>query len=152
MLPRGAPGTEIGKHLQTVGQEIGVTTGRKRRCGWLDVVVLQYSNLINGYAGLNITKLDCLDELDEIKLGVAYELDGKLLPRGQMPARLQDLERVKVVYETIKGWKTSICKCKSYRDLPENAKLYIKRIEELVQVPVSWIGNGPDREAMLMKE
>jgi len=103
MVPRGAPGTEIGKILQTVGAEIGVTTGRKRRCGWLDAVVLRYSHAVNGYSALNVTKLDVLDSLPEVKIGVAYALDGKTLPEGAFPSRLEDLARVQVVYETMPG-------------------------------------------------
>jgi len=149
MLPRGAPGTDIGHILQTIGAEIGVTTGRKRRCGWLDAAVLRYSHAINGYAQLNLTKLDVMDSLDEVKIGVAYELDGKILPEGALPARLEDLGKVKVIYETMPGWKTSIAQCKTYKDLPIQARKYIERIEHLVGVPVSWIGTGPGREEMV---
>lgn len=151
MVPRGAPGTEVGRLMQTVGAEIGVTTGRKRRCGWLDVVVLQYSHMINGYTSLNITKLDVLNDLDELKLGVAYELDGKTLPRGAVPALLKDLARVKVVYESMPGWKCSLAQARTYDDLPPAAKRYLNRIEQLVGVPIVWVGTGQGREQMLVK-
>ncbi|KAF9185731.1 phosphoribosylaminoimidazole carboxylase ade2 [Haplosporangium sp. Z 767] len=139
---------EIGEYLQTVGFEVGVTTGRKRRCGWLDMVVVNYSTIINGYTSLNITKLDILDQLDEIKVGVAYKADGKVLEG--FPANLALLERVEVVYETMPGWKTDISKCRTFEDLPVNAQKYIRRIEELCGVPVEWIGVGVDRDDMVV--
>jgi len=151
MRIRGDFETDIGRHMQIVGQEIGVTTGRKRRCGWLDLVVLKYSHGINGYAGLNITKLDVLDQLKEVKLGVAYEIDGVRLPDGQMPARLTDLAKVKVVYESMPGWQKDITKVTNYADLPVQARNYVERIEQIVGVKVSWVGVGPGREAMLLR-
>ncbi|KAG0332639.1 hypothetical protein BG000_009858 [Podila horticola] len=139
---------EIGEYLQTVGFEVGVTTGRKRRCGWLDMVVVNYSTIINGYTSINITKLDILDQLDEIKIGVAYKVDGKILEG--FPANLSLLERVEVVYETVPGWKTDISKCRTFEDLPVNAQSYIRRIEALCGVPVEWIGVGVDRNDMVV--
>jgi len=151
MRLRGDFETDIGRHMQVVGQEIGVTTGRKRRCGWLDLVVLKYSHAVNGYAGLNLTKLDVLDQLKEVKLGTAYEIDGVRLPDGQMPARLADLAKVKVVYETMQGWQKDITKITKYSDLPLEARNYVERIEQIVGVKVSWVGVGPGREAMLLR-
>ncbi|CAN6613779.1 adenylosuccinate synthetase [Trichomonascus vanleenenianus] len=140
---------EVGEHLQTVGAEFGVTTGRKRRCGWLDLVVLKYSTLINGYTSLNITKLDVLDQLPELKVAVAYKHNGKTL--DLFPEDLRVVEQVEVVYETLPGWSEDISKCKTYDELPENAKKYVEYIEEFVGVPVEWIGVGPGRDAMLTK-
>ncbi|KAF9432477.1 phosphoribosylaminoimidazole carboxylase ade2 [Entomortierella beljakovae] len=139
---------EIGEFLQSVGFEVGVTTGRKRRCGWLDMVVVNYSTMINGYTSLNITKLDVLDQLDEIKIGVAYKVDGKTLEG--FPANLALLEKVEVVYETLPGWKTDISKCRTFDQLPLNAQKYIRRIEEIGGVPIEWIGVGVDREDMIV--
>lgn len=139
----------VGETLQDVGAEYGVTTGRKRRCGWLDLVVLRYSNLINGYTSLNITKLDVLDKFKEIKVGVAYKLNGKELK--SFPEDLIDLANVEVVYETLPGWETDITKIKSYEDLPENAKKYLDYIENYLQVPIQWVGTGPARDSMLVK-
>lgn len=136
-----------GEHLQRVGAEVGVTTGRKRRCGWLDAVVLQYSNMINGYTSINITKLDVLDELKDIKIATEYRLDGK--PLKTFPGDLDVLARVEVIYETVPGWQTDISKCRKWDDLPANAKSYVRRIEELVGVKVEWIGVGPGRDAMI---
>lgn len=149
---RGAPGTEVGEYLQRVGAEVGVTTGRKRRCGWLDLAALKYSNMLNGYSFLNLTKLDVLDGLDEIKLGVAYEFDGDVLPDGMMPSNLDDLARVQVKYEVMKGWKKDISKVRKYEDLPQEAREYVERIETLVGVKIAWIGVGADREAMLFRD
>ena len=149
MVPTGAEGTDIGRHLQVVGAEIGVTTGRKRRCGWLDVPVIQYGHMINNYQSINLTKLDILDDLDEVKIGVAYKINGTRLLPGQMPSTLEDLYKVEVEYETMPGWKESIENCTDFDSLPDNAKAYVHRIEELVGCHVSWIGTGPGREQMV---
>jgi len=154
MVPDGAPGTEIGRHLQVTGGEIGVTTKRKRRCGWLDIPVVQYGNLLNGYSNngsINITKLDVLDDLEEIKIGTHYKIDGQVLGYGEMPSTLQDLEKVEVVYETMPGWKQSIAHCKTFEELPSEAQHYINRIEELVGCDVTWVGVGVGREDMATK-
>ena len=147
-MPRGAPGTEIGKHLQDVGFEYGVTTGRKRRCGWLDIPVLQYAGLLNGYSSINLTKLDVLNDLDEIKIGVAYQLRGEVLAPGCMPSTLHDLEQVEVVYESMPGWNCDITNCATFGELPTQAQAYVQRIEALLDTPVSWIGTGPGRTEM----
>lgn len=142
---------EVGDQLRKTGGEFGTTTGRPRRCGWLDIPVLQYSHNINGYASLNITKLDVLSDLAEIKIGVSYTLDGKPLPPGRMPANLAEYSRVQVVYETLPGWQCDLSSATSYDQLPENARKFLERIEELVGVPISWIGTGPGREDMITK-
>lgn len=141
---------KVGETLQDVGAEYGVTTGRKRRCGWLDLVVLKYSNLINGYTSLNITKLDVLDKFKEIEVGVAYKLNGKELP--SFPEDLIDLAKVEVVYKKFPGWEQDITGIKKYDDLPENAKNYLKFIEDYLQVPIQWVGTGPARDSMLEKK
>ncbi|KAL6944225.1 Adenylosuccinate synthase [Hanseniaspora osmophila] len=138
-----------GEKLQTIGAEFGVTTGRKRRCGWLDLVVLKYSTWINGYTALNITKLDVLDTFKEIPVGVKYSLKGKELK--SFPEDLLDLGKVEVEYVTLPGWNTDITKIKEYKDLPDNAKAYLKYIEDFVGVPVEWVGTGPARDSMLHK-
>lgn len=139
---------EVGQRLRDIGNEYGVTTKRPRRCGWLDLVVLKWSTMINGYSSIMLTKLDCLDTFDEIKVGVAYKLDGTVIDGH--PARADDqLENVEVVYETLPGWKTSIEKVTSGADLPVNAKKYIKFIEDFIGVKVQWVGVGPAREATI---
>ncbi|KAI9219902.1 putative ADE12-adenylosuccinate synthetase [Blastocladiella britannica] len=138
-----------GEHLQTVGAEFGVTTGRKRRCGWLDTVVLAYSTLINGYTELNLTKLDVLDALPEIAIGVQYihEPTGRVVP--SFPADLGYLGQCKVVYETMPGWMSDISACRTWASLPANAQAYVRKVETLVGVPVAWVGVGPGREALV---
>ena len=138
---------EIGEKLQVYGREFGVTTGRRRRCGWLDLVMCRYSNAINYYTALNLTKLDILDDFDEIKVAVAYRLDGKELE--SFPADLEVLERVEVVYETLPGWKSNTMGAKNWEDLPQNAQKYVEYIEEQIGVPVKWIGTGPKRDHMI---
>jgi len=103
--------------------------------------------MLNDYSSLNITKLDILDDLDEIKIGVEYRIKGKKI--DYMPAQIEELGQVEVVYENLKGWKKDISKITKFDSLPKEAKAYIKRVEELVGVPVSWIGTGPEREAMV---
>ena len=137
---------DIGVHLQEVGAEFGVTTGRRRRCGWLDLVVLKYSNLINGYTALNLTKLDILDNLPTLKIATAYHIDGKPLD-SYFPADLEILAKVEVQYVEMPGWKTSIAEITKYEDLPENCRKYVEFIEDFVGVKVGWIGVGPGRGA-----
>lgn len=138
---------EVGEKLQSVGFEVGVTTGRKRRCGWLDLVVMRYSCMINGYTSLNVTKLDVLDTFPEIKIATSYLLNGT--PLASFPADLSILEQVEVVYETFPGWNTNITKCRSYDDLPANAKTYLSFIEKFLDTKIEWIGVGPGRDAMI---
>lgn len=141
----------VGQELRDVGHEYGTTTGRPRRCGWLDVPVVDYSHQLSNYTSINITKLDVLSGLDEIKIGIAYKIDGKTLPKGMMPSTLIDLAKVEVEYETMAGWKEDISKIAEYSLLPAAARAYVERVEELVGVPVSWIGTGPGREEMVTK-
>ncbi|KAL1960843.1 hypothetical protein VTO42DRAFT_5826 [Malbranchea cinnamomea] len=138
---------EIGEKLQVSGREFGVTTGRRRRCGWLDLVMCRYSHAINHYTALNLTKLDILDDFDEIKVAVAYRLDGKELE--SFPADVEVLEKVEPVYETLPGWKSSTMGAKKWEDLPPNAQKYVEYIEQQVNVPIKWIGTGPARDHMI---
>ncbi|SNX85140.1 probable ADE12 - adenylosuccinate synthetase [Melanopsichium pennsylvanicum] len=138
---------EIGHHLQEVGAEYGTTTGRRRRCGWLDLVMMRYSCLINGYTSLNLTKLDVLDQLKELKIAVGYVVDGKELP--SFPADLEVLAKVEVQYKTLPGWQQDISKATTYEELPENCRHYIEFIEQFLGVKIEWIGVGPARESMI---
>ncbi|KAG2181251.1 hypothetical protein INT43_008834 [Umbelopsis isabellina] len=140
---------DIGEYLQDVGHEYGVTTGRKRRCGWLDLVVMKYSTMINGYTSLNLTKLDILDDIETIKIGINYVLDGKKL--DSFPADLNVLDRIEVEYIEVPGWKQDISKCRKFEDLPVNAQKYVELIEKELGVPVEWIGVGVSRDAMIHK-
>ena len=138
-----------GEQLQSAGREWGVTTGRRRRCGWLDLVVLRLSIQINHYTRLNLTKLDILDGFEEIKVATAYELDGRELEG--FPADLASLEHVVVKYETLKGWKEKTTGVQRWDRLPEKAKEYVEFVERFTQVKVGWIGTGPDREHMITR-
>ncbi|XP_065661068.1 adenylosuccinate synthetase isoform X2 [Hydra vulgaris] len=138
---------ETGTLLQTIGNEVGTNTGRTRRCGWLDLVVVNYTHMINGYTALALTKIDVLDTLKEIKIAIGYKLDGVLLP--SFPANLSILEKVEVVYATLPGWNESLKDIRKFEDLPENARKYIKFIEDYVNVPVKWVSVGKSRDATI---
>jgi len=140
---------EIGQTLRKIGGEFGVTTGRPRRCGWLDLVALKYAQRINRFATLNLTKLDVLSEFDEIKVCVAYDFNGTQLP--SFPANLEILTQVKPVYKTFPGWKSDISKCRKFDDLPEKARTYVDFVEKEVGVSAKYIGVGPGREGMIVK-
>lgn len=140
---------DIGKYLQEVGHEVGVTTGRKRRCGWLDLVQLRYSTQINGYTSINLTKLDVLDDLAEIKVGIKYLHEGVEVP--YFPADLKVLEKVEVEYVTLKGWKSKTSECTVYSQLPTEARQYVEMIEQLLNVRIEWVGVGPGRDRMLTR-
>jgi adenylosuccinate synthase len=139
----------LGDAIREKGREYGTTTGRPRRCGWLDTVVLKYSHMINRFDYLNVTKLDVLSEQAELKIGVGYIYKGKKLT--SFPANLEVLANVEVEYETLPGWQSDITKVRSYADLPDAAKKYIERIEQLVGCPAKWVGVGPGREEMVEK-
>lgn len=141
---------EIGETLQQVGREYGVTTGRKRRCGWLDLVVVGYAHVINNFTSIAVTKLDILDGFDELKIGVAYIHNGQKLPL--FPASLDILEEVEVEYISLPGWKCSTSDCKQFFDLPVNAQNYIEKIQEYLHVPVKYIGVGQKRSAVIKVE
>ncbi|KAF1375556.1 hypothetical protein PFLUV_G00221420 [Perca fluviatilis] len=138
---------EIGELLQTRGKEVGVTTGRKRRCGWLDLVLIKYAHMINGFTALALTKLDILDVFAEIKVGVSYKVDNQTIP--YFPANQEVLQHVEVQYETLPGWNSDTSAARSFEELPENAQKYVHFIEGHVGVPVKWIGVGKSRESMI---
>ncbi|ORX74054.1 Adenylosuccinate synthetase, partial [Linderina pennispora] len=138
---------EVGQKLRDVGAEYGVTTGRPRRCGWLDLVVLRYSNMVNGYTSLNLTKLDVLDVFEEIKVAVSYTINGRNVT--SFPADLDDLETATVNYVTLPGWNQDISKCRKFEELPKNCQDYVRFIEKDLGVPVEWIGVGASRDAMI---
>jgi len=142
-------GDEIGDILCSVGHEFGTTTGRRRRCGWLDIPLLRYTNVVNGYSTINITKLDVLNTLKSLKIATAYKINDKTLEYGEMPSSLESLSAVQVEYEELPGWLSDISGCQSFSDLPEQAISYIRRVEELVGVRVAWVGVGPDRNQMI---
>ncbi|XP_038206434.1 adenylosuccinate synthetase [Zerene cesonia] len=138
---------EMGKLLQERGHEVGVTTRRVRRCGWLDLVVVQYTASVNGYTSLCLTKLDILDNLEEIKVGVAYKLNGKKI--DYFPSSMTELSAVEVEYVTLPGWACSTEDVRELSKLPPNAKAYVKLIEDYLQIPVKYIGVGQGRESII---
>eukprot|EP01126_Amoeba_proteus_P050528 TRINITY_DN597_c0_g2_i13.p1 TRINITY_DN597_c0_g2~~TRINITY_DN597_c0_g2_i13.p1 ORF type:complete len:279 (+),score=40.87 TRINITY_DN597_c0_g2_i13:575-1411(+) len=140
---------EHGTKMREIGHEVGTTTGRARRCGWLDIPQLRYSTMINGYDQLCMTKSDVLDSFEEIKVVTAYSCDGEVLT--SVPASLSKLTKCSPVYKTFPGWKTDTTKARSYEELPENLKSYIKWIEEQLNVPFTCISVGPGREETLYK-
>lgn len=140
---------KVGDYLCEKGAEFGSVTGRKRRCGWFDGVAMRRSNQINSLTGLCLTKLDVLDGLDEVKLCVGYKkADGTIIDYSPLAA--DDYIGLEPVYETVPGWKESTFGVKSYDALPENAKKYIKKLEEVAGVPVDVISTGPDREETIV--
>ncbi len=140
---------ELGDYIREKGHEYGATTGRPRRCGWLDIVSLKYSIMVNGIETLALTKLDVLSELDEIKICVDYEINGRKLKN--FPTNPTALENVTPVYETFKGWKRKISDVKSYPELPSEAREFIEAIEKLTGVKISIISVGADRKQTIFK-
>ncbi len=138
---------DIGEHLREVGQEYGATTGRPRRCGWLDAVALPYAAWLNGFTGLAITKLDVLDGLTELKICTGYRLDGEVMAR--VPDT-PDMERCEPVYEMWSGWAAPTRDARSWGDLPVEAQAYLRRIETLAGVPIRTISVGPAREQLIV--
>lgn len=134
---------ETGENLRKWGAEFGATTGRPRRCGWFDAVLLRYSRMINGIERAAITKLDVLSNCDEIKVCVAYEIDGKRLK--SFPSDVTKMEKLTPIYETLPGWKTDITGAKTYDDLPAEAKNYLSFISEQSGFEISIISVGPKR-------
>ena len=128
--------------------EFGSTTGRPRRCGWLDLVVIQEAARLNGLTGLVITKLDVLSSLNPVRLCVAYEVEGGR--RNTMPATLPELERCRPVFEDLPGWSEDIRGVRRFEDLPANTRNYLKRVEELAGVPIQVVSVGPDREETIL--
>ncbi len=138
-----------GEDIRKRGGEFGATTGRPRRCGWLDLVAVGFSCRLNGVDAIALTKLDILDTESEIPVCVAYEIDGKR--SDTIPARIDDLARAKPVYEVMPGWKTPLNLVRRYADLPAAARNYIEFIERRIGVPVKWIGTGPGREEIIVR-
>jgi adenylosuccinate synthase len=139
---------EIGERLGTRGREFGTVTGRKRRCGWFDAVLVRQSCAVAGITGIALTKLDVLDGLDEIRLCTGYTLRGQAL--DHLPAHAADQEAVEPVWETIEGWQESTAGARSWAQLPAAAIKYIRRIEELIECPVALVSTSPEREDTIL--
>ena len=141
---------ETGELLGSRGKEFGTVTSRKRRCGWFDGVLVRQTIKISGIDGIALTKLDVLDELDEIKMCIEYELDGKKM--DYLPAAVEDQLKIKPIYKIFPGWKSSTQGIKNIEDLPENAKKYIYALENFIGTKVSSISTSPEREDTILLE
>lgn len=141
---------EIGDAIQKKGAEFGATTGRRRRCGWLDTVILTNAVRLNGLTGLAVTKLDILDGLDTINICTGYDYQGQKL--DYFPGDLQVLAECKPIYETWPGWSEDISGIRNFEQLPENTKKYLKRIEEITETPINIVSVGPAREETIVLE
>lgn len=141
---------ETGNKIREIGHEYGVTTGRPRRCGWFDAVVVKYSARINGMTGLALMLLDVLGEFDTIQLCYEYDHMGQKVE--DFPARLDFIEECKPVYQELPGWRCDISQCRTYEELPEEAKAYIKAIEDTTGVPVKIVSVGPRRDQTIIRQ
>ena len=140
----------IGEYLGTKGNEFGTVTSRKRRCGWFDGVLVRQTIKISGINGIALTKLDVLDDLEEIKMCVGYEVNGKKI--DYLPAAFDDQLQVKPLYKTFKGWKSNTKGIKKFEELPQNAKYYIKELESFIESKVSSISTSPERNDTILIE
>ncbi len=139
---------KVGEELGTRGKEFGTVTSRKRRCGWFDGVLVRQTIKISGIDGIALTKLDVLDELDKINICVAYEINGKKI--DYLPAAVDDQLKVKPIYKTYDGWKSSTVGIKNFNDLPKNAKIYIQDLEKFIETKISSISTSPEREDTIL--
>ena len=139
---------EIGEHLGTVGKEFGTVTSRKRRCGWFDGVLVRQTIKISGIDGIALTKLDVLDNLKEIKMCIGYEIDRKEI--DHLPSALEDQLKVKPIYKTFKGWMSSTSGINEFEKLPDNAKIYIKELENFIEAKISSISTSPERKDTIL--
>ncbi|RUM89754.1 MAG: adenylosuccinate synthase [Thermovibrio sp.] len=139
-----------GELLRARGHEYGSTTGRPRRCGWLDLFALKFSKEVNELDGLILTKLDVLDAFDEIKVCVGYELNGKVIER--FPSTAKELSQVKPIYETLPGWRSETTHIRNWKELPKEAKDFIRFIEDYLEIPIPMVSTGPQRDETIVKE
>jgi adenylosuccinate synthase len=139
---------EIGEFLGTRGREFGTVTGRKRRCGWFDAVLVRQAVAVNGIHGIALTKLDVLDGLDEIKVCTAYRLDGEVI--DYLPASQGAQARVEPIYETLEGWNSTTAGARRWNDLPAQAVKYVRHIEELIGAPVALLSTSPERDDTIL--
>ena len=141
---------KIGESLGVRGKEFGTVTARKRRCGWFDGVLVRQTIKVAGITGIALTKLDVLDELDEIKICVEYELNGVKI--NYLPAASEDQFNIKPIYKTFPGWKKSTQGVRNMEELPENAKIYINAVEDFIGAKISSISTSPEREDTILIE
>ncbi|KSB91011.1 adenylosuccinate synthetase [Caulobacter vibrioides] len=142
---------EVGQHLATIGREVGVNTGRPRRCGWFDAVLVRQSVAINGIDGIALTKLDVLDGLKTLKICVGYKIGDKVV--DYLPAGMRDQAAAEPIYEEMEGWSESTAGARSFKDLNANAIKYVRRVEELIGAPVALLSTSPERDdTILMRD
>ncbi len=141
---------DMGDFIRERGHEYGATTGRPRRCGWLDLVIVNFSVRINGITSIALSRMDTLGEIDKVKVCVGYEIDGKVV--NNYPASLDDLEKAKPIYKEFEGWSGDISDVRKYEDLPAAAREYIEFIEDETGVPVGMIGVGPERTQCVLRQ
>ena len=150
----GAFPTELldatGERLRDIGHEYGVTTGRPRRCGWLDAVILRYAARVNGLTEIALTKLDVLSGLPTLKIAVAYEIEGQRVEHFPAEWGNEVIATARPLYEELPGWEADLHAMRRREDLPAEARAYVARIEELTQTPITFIGVGPERESMIL--
>lgn len=139
---------DAGRRLRSTGDEFGATTGRPRRCGWLDLVALRYTSMINGLTELAITKLDVLTGFDELRICTSYRYDGK--ESARFPSEVQTLEKVEPIYESFEGWSEDLTTADRFEDLPDAARRYLAFVSNFVGVPISMTSTGPKREQIVM--
>jgi adenylosuccinate synthase len=137
----------VAERIRELGDEFGATTGRPRRCGWFDAVVVRYAVRVNGLTGLAVTKLDVLDTFGEIPVGVGYRLDGAVI--DSMPADVERLDRVEPIYETLPGWQQSLAAVRRLADLPSPARAYLDRLQDLAHAPIRYVSVGTRREQII---
>jgi len=137
----------VAARLREIGDEFGATTGRPRRCGWFDAVVVRYAVRVNGLTGLAVTKLDVLDSFAEIPVCVGYRLDGEAI--DSMPAEVEPLARVEPVYECLPGWQQSLCSVRRLADLPPPARAYLDRLQDLARAPIRYVSVGTRRDQII---
>ncbi|MBI4649778.1 adenylosuccinate synthase [Candidatus Desantisbacteria bacterium] len=138
---------DMSDKIREIGKEYGATTGRPRRCGWFDSVIVRYSAIVNGFTSMVITKLDVLDQVKKIKICNKYEYNGQIV--DNFPYQLKILNNCKPIYEEVDGWMTDTSRISKYKDLPKNAKKYLERIAEIINVPISMISIGAERNQII---
>lgn len=141
---------ELGEKIRKIGHEFGATTGRPRRCGWLDLVMGKYAVLIDGLTDIILTKIDVLTGIQDLKIAVAYEIDGKRYTT--YPGNLRKSQNINIIYETLPGWTEDISNIKKYDELPENCRKYIEFIENTLGVRVSMVSVGPERTQNIYRQ
>ena len=140
---------ETGERIRTQGREFGTVTGRARRCGWFDAVIVKYAARVNGITSISFMLLDVLTGFDKIKICTAYKMGDKII--NNFPASLEDLAKCEPVYEELDGWNEDLTNIEKFEDLPENAKKYIARIEELIDVNIDLVSVGPNRTQTIIR-